>query len=163
MLSCNLPPALLAKWPGFFTCYCGNTGVKWIPKWVDQHRKLTLERKIPQPLPLGLEPATIRSRVRRSTTELSPLPNLRIYSEKYRLPPSVWQMNEQWFGLSQRKGHVVCDLSQLQQAVYHPYGCLYFCRLGFNVFNMSTVTLKFSCLMFSAQSAQVTDHSFSVR
>ena len=30
--SCNLPPALLAEWPGFFTCYCGNTGVERIPK-----------------------------------------------------------------------------------------------------------------------------------
>ncbi len=34
MFSCNLPPALLAEWPGFFTCYCGNTGVERIPKWV---------------------------------------------------------------------------------------------------------------------------------
>ena len=24
--SCNLPPALLAEWPGSFTCYCGKTG-----------------------------------------------------------------------------------------------------------------------------------------
>ena len=24
---CNLPPALLAEWPGSFTCHCGNTGV----------------------------------------------------------------------------------------------------------------------------------------
>ena len=30
--SCNLPPALLAEWPGSFTCYCGNTGVERIPK-----------------------------------------------------------------------------------------------------------------------------------
>ena len=22
---CNLPPALLAEWPGSFMCYCGNT------------------------------------------------------------------------------------------------------------------------------------------
>ena len=29
--SCNLPPALLAEWPGSFTCYCGNTGVERIP------------------------------------------------------------------------------------------------------------------------------------
>ena len=29
----NLPPALLAEWPGFFTCYCGNTGLERIPKW----------------------------------------------------------------------------------------------------------------------------------
>ena len=28
MFSCNLPPAPLAKWPGSFTCYCGNTGVE---------------------------------------------------------------------------------------------------------------------------------------
>ena len=26
MVSCNLPPALLAEWLGSFTCYCGNTG-----------------------------------------------------------------------------------------------------------------------------------------
>ena len=32
MFSCNLPPALLAEWPGYFTCYCSNTGVEWIPK-----------------------------------------------------------------------------------------------------------------------------------
>ena len=25
MFSCNLPPAVLAKWQGSFTCYCGNT------------------------------------------------------------------------------------------------------------------------------------------
>ena len=38
-----------------------------------QRTKLTLEKKIlPPPLP-GLEPETFRSRVRRSTTELSPL------------------------------------------------------------------------------------------
>ena len=26
---CNLPPALLAEWPGSFTCHCSNAGVKW--------------------------------------------------------------------------------------------------------------------------------------
>ena len=31
VFSCNLPPALLAKWPGSFTCYCSNTGVERIP------------------------------------------------------------------------------------------------------------------------------------
>ena len=30
--NCNLPPALLAEWPGFFTCYYSNTGVEQIPK-----------------------------------------------------------------------------------------------------------------------------------
>ena len=39
-----------------------------------QHRKLTLEKKIIPPLLPGLEPATFRSRVQRSTMELSPLP-----------------------------------------------------------------------------------------
>ena len=28
---CNLPPVLLAEWPGSFTCHCSNTGVKWTP------------------------------------------------------------------------------------------------------------------------------------
>ena len=32
VFSCNLPPALLAEWPGSFTCYCGNMGVERIPK-----------------------------------------------------------------------------------------------------------------------------------
>ena len=34
---CNLPPALLAEWPGSFTCHCGNAGVEWTPKseWAD--------------------------------------------------------------------------------------------------------------------------------
>ena len=32
MVSCNLPPALLAEWPGSFTCYCSNMGVEQIPK-----------------------------------------------------------------------------------------------------------------------------------
>ena len=32
MFNCNLPPALLAEWPGSFTRYCGNTGVKQILK-----------------------------------------------------------------------------------------------------------------------------------
>ena len=39
-----------------------------------QHRKLTLEKIILRQLMPGLEPATFRSRVRRSTYELSPLP-----------------------------------------------------------------------------------------
>ena len=32
VVSCNLPPALLAEWPGSFTCYCSNTGVEQTPK-----------------------------------------------------------------------------------------------------------------------------------
>ena len=44
VLSCNLPPALLAEWPGSFTCYCGNLGLERAPN-KSQHTKLTLERK----------------------------------------------------------------------------------------------------------------------
>ena len=32
VFTCNLPPALLAEWPGYVACYCGNTGAEWIPK-----------------------------------------------------------------------------------------------------------------------------------
>ena len=57
----NLPPALLAEWPGSFACHCGNTGMELTPK----------EKEIlPPPLP-GFELATFRSRVRRSTYKLS--------------------------------------------------------------------------------------------
>ena len=38
MFTCNLPPALLAERPGYFTCYCGNTGVEQIRN-KSQHRK----------------------------------------------------------------------------------------------------------------------------
>ena len=61
----NLPPTTLAEWPGSFTYHCGNTGVERIPN-MSQHTKLTLERKILPPPPPGFEPATFRSRVRRS-------------------------------------------------------------------------------------------------
>ena len=29
MFRCNLPPALLAEWPGSFMCHCGNKEVEW--------------------------------------------------------------------------------------------------------------------------------------
>ena len=32
VFSCNLPPVLLAEWPGSFRCYSGNTGMEQIPK-----------------------------------------------------------------------------------------------------------------------------------
>ena len=37
--SYNMPPALLAEWPGSFACYCGNTGLKWIPVILVQIKK----------------------------------------------------------------------------------------------------------------------------
>ena len=68
---CNLPPALLAEWPGCFTCHCGNTGVEQTPT-KSQHTKLTLEKKILQPLLPGFELATFPSRVRRSNQQAIP-------------------------------------------------------------------------------------------
>ena len=58
----NLPPALLADWPGSFTCHCGNTGVERTPN-KSQHRKLTPEKKPPLPLLLRPELAIFRWRI----------------------------------------------------------------------------------------------------
>ena len=69
---CNLPPALLAEWSGYFTCNCRNTGVERTPN-KSQHTKLTLEKKILPPLLSGFELATFRSRVRCSNNKLSRL------------------------------------------------------------------------------------------
>ena len=41
---CNLPPALLAEWPGSFMCHCGYMGVERTPS-KSQHTKLTPEKK----------------------------------------------------------------------------------------------------------------------
>ena len=75
--SCNLPPALLAEWPGSFTCYWDNTAI--IRGWngyrnKSQHRKSTLEKKILPPFQQGFEPATFQSRVRRSNHWAIPAP-----------------------------------------------------------------------------------------
>ena len=61
-----MPPALWEEWPGPFTCYCGNTGdgTELGYRNHSQHRKLTLEKKIPPPLLPGFEPMAVRSRVR---------------------------------------------------------------------------------------------------
>ena len=54
-----------------FVCPRGRNGYRK----KSQHKKLTLENKfLPPPLLPGLEPATFRSRVRSSTTELPPPP-----------------------------------------------------------------------------------------
>ena len=74
MFRCNLPPALLAEWPGSFMCHCHNTGVeRTLSK--SQHTKLTLEKKILPPLLLGFELATFQSQVWHSTNKLSQLPS----------------------------------------------------------------------------------------
>ena len=70
LFGCNTPPALLAEWPGPFSCHCGYTGVERTPN-KSQHTKMTLEKKILPPLLPGFELATFRSRVWRSTKQLS--------------------------------------------------------------------------------------------
>ena len=62
---CNLPPALVAEWPGSFMCHCGNMGVEQTPN-KSQYTKLTLEKKTVPLLLLGFELATFRSWVWRS-------------------------------------------------------------------------------------------------
>ena len=75
MCSCNLPPTLLAEWPGLFPCYCSNTG--WNVDWnKSQHRKLTLKKKIILPLQLGLEPMTFQSWVWHSNHWSTPGPRM---------------------------------------------------------------------------------------
>ena len=73
---CNLPSALLAEWPEFFTCHCSNTEMDRAPN-KSQHTKLTLENKSLTPLLPGFELATFRARVRCSTNKLFRLPMLR--------------------------------------------------------------------------------------
>ena len=68
---CNLPPALLAEWPGSFTCHCGNAGLERTPN-KSQHTKLTLEKIILPPLLPGFELAIFRSRVWRSNQQAIP-------------------------------------------------------------------------------------------
>ena len=66
---CNLQPALLAEWQGLLRATAVTR--RWIGKQISQYSKLTLEKKIPQSLLPGFEFATFRSRVRRSTNEIS--------------------------------------------------------------------------------------------
>ena len=71
MFRCNLPPALLAEWPGSFTSYCSNTGEEQTQN-KSQHTKLTLEKKNLLPLLPGFELAIFRSRVRHSNQQAIP-------------------------------------------------------------------------------------------
>ena len=46
---CNLPPPLLAEWPGSFTCHCSNMGMEQTPN-KNKLRELTVEKTILPPL-----------------------------------------------------------------------------------------------------------------
>ena len=65
MSRCNLPPALLEKWLGYFTCHCGNTGVEQTQN-KSHHTKFTLGKKISPLLLPGFKLAIFQSRVWRS-------------------------------------------------------------------------------------------------
>ena len=83
VLSCNLPPARLEDRPGPLRA---TAATRWLNGYQNnsQHRKLTVEKFFLPPLLSGLEPATFRSRIRRSAAELSPLP-VRVWADS--LPP----------------------------------------------------------------------------
>ena len=81
VFSCNLPPALLAEWPGSFTCHCGNTGLERIPEWESAQKVDSGEENSPA-APAGLEPDTFRSRVRHSNHWAIPAPQLYCYVKR---------------------------------------------------------------------------------
>ena len=90
-VTCHLH--FLAEWPGFFTCYCGNTGVERYRN-KSQHRKSTLEKKILPPFQQGFEPATFQSRVRCSNHWAIPAPNSHTY---LRFSPLYWHRQVLYF------------------------------------------------------------------
>ena len=59
---CNLPPALLAEWPGSFIRNCSNMGIEQTLN-KSEHTKLILEKKILPPLLPRFRLATFWSRV----------------------------------------------------------------------------------------------------
>ena len=78
VLSCNLPPTLLAEWQVCFTWYCDDAVVEGY--WNrSQHRKLTQEKKMLMP---GFRHMTSWSQVQCSTTELFLLPTSHLTSCK---------------------------------------------------------------------------------
>ena len=78
MYRCNLPPALLAKWRGSFTCLYSNTGVERTPSKT-HHAEWNLEKKILPLLLRGCELATYWSRVWSFTNKLSRLPSYHVH------------------------------------------------------------------------------------
>ena len=77
-VSCNLPPALLAEWPGFLRATVVTRGWNGYRN-KSQHRKSTLEKKILPPFQQGFEPSTFQSRVRCSNHWAIPAPFLTVY------------------------------------------------------------------------------------
>ena len=77
MFRCNLPPALLAEWPGSFTCHCGSMGMEQTPN-KSQHTTVNSgEENLPPLLP-RFELATFWSRVWHSYQQAIPAPNIHL-------------------------------------------------------------------------------------
>ena len=106
---CNPPSALLAEWPGSFTCHCGNTGVERTPS-KSQHTKLTLGKKILPLLLPGFELATFRSQVRCFYQQAIPAP----LGAKRRLSESD-SLSHEGRSFCDVRGPAICK-------VYEPHG-----------------------------------------
>ena len=118
VVRCNLPLALLADWPGSFTCHCDNTG--WNGHQISQHTKLTLENNILPPFLLGFELATFQLPVWYSTNKWSQLPmnewmiqqNWTSYTSYFR-----WISMSFTFAYIFNSSHVPCTTFTFQQPV----------------------------------------------
>ena len=95
VFSCNLPPALLAEWPGSFMCYCGNRG--GTNTKMSQHRKSTLEKKILSQLQQGFKPTTFQSRVQHSNHWAIPTPIL-FFLSAFIICDQKWSKPVLWSG-----------------------------------------------------------------
>ena len=86
MFSCNLPPALLAEWPGSFTCYCGNTGVERIPK-LESAQKVDPGEENSPAAPTGIRDLSVT--IQRSNHWAIPVP---IYNHmQHECSESAWE------------------------------------------------------------------------
>ena len=94
-LAVNLPPALLAEWPGSFMCYCGNRG--GTNTKMSQHRKSTLEKKILSQLQQGFKPTTFQSRVQHSNHWAIPTPIL-FFLSAFIICDQKWSKPVLWSG-----------------------------------------------------------------
>ena len=118
MCRCNLPPALLAEWPGSFTCHCGNTGVEQTSN-KSQHKKLTLEKKILPLLLPSFKLATFQSRAWCSYQQAI-LDNYHstISTEPFQMcrPYTLWYMTDTCQCITQR---TVSTISALHTIIHH--------------------------------------------
>ena len=76
VFSCNLPPALLAEWPGSFMCYCGNTEVERISEMRISTESRSWRRKFSRLSCRDSNPRPFDHESGALTTELSPPPVL---------------------------------------------------------------------------------------